>query len=83
LVRRHSAAYFGLLAYDHGLEDAWVAKRERTRDSGIPLRKRNLPERRGKFVQVVPNLVDGAMLRFREGAGLVKRICGLSVGPFV
>jgi hypothetical protein len=34
-------------------------------------------------MQVVPNLVDGAMLRFREGAGLVKRICGLSVGPFV
>jgi hypothetical protein len=31
-------------------------------------------------MQVVPDLVDGAMLRFREGAGLVKRICSVSVG---
>jgi hypothetical protein len=35
LVRRHAAADLGLLADDHGLQDAWVAEAQGARDGGV------------------------------------------------
>lgn len=74
LVRRDGAADLGLLADDHALEDARVGEAEGARDGGVAGGERDGAEGRGELVQVVADLVDGALFGLGEGAGRVEGV---------
>ena len=68
LVRRHTAADFGLLADDHGLKHARVFEVEVAGDGGILLGDGGFGEGGIEVVQVVADFVDGAVFGLVEGA---------------
>lgn len=72
LVRAHFCADLRLLAYDHGLQTLGVAEAQGSRDGSIARGQGDLAEGRGQLVEVVTNLVDGALLGLRQVAGLVE-----------
>lgn len=81
LVRRHGAADLGLLADDHALEAARVREPEAARDGGGvccssrgSARLEEAGEGRAERVQVVADLVDGALLGLGEVAGGVEGV---------
>ena len=75
LVRRHAATDFGLFADDHGLQDARVLEAESAGYGGILLVDGGFGERGVEVVQVVTDLVDGAVFGLGEGAGGVESVC--------
>lgn len=80
LVRRHGAADLGLLADDHALEAARVREAEAVgdgsgvRDGGGRQGREEAGEGRAERVQVVADLVDGALLGLGEVAGGVEGV---------
>lgn len=68
LVRWHAAADFGLLADDHGLEDARVFEGEVAGDGGVLLVDGGFGEGGVEVVQVVADFVDGAVFGLVKGA---------------
>ena len=62
LMGRHCATNFWLLADDHGLKDTRVAETEIACDGCILCGEGHFAEGRRELVQVVANLVDGALL---------------------
>jgi len=72
---RHAAANFGLFADDHGLENARVFEVEVAGDCGVLLVDRGFGEGGIEVVEVVANLVDGAVFGLVEGAVCIEGIC--------
>jgi hypothetical protein len=73
-VGRYAAADFGLLADDHGLEDARVFEVEVASDCGILLVDGGFGEGRVEVVEVVADFVDGAVFGLVEGAVCVEGV---------
>lgn len=65
-MRAHAAADLGLLADEHALEYLRVSEPERAGNRAVQGREGGGAERRGQFVQVVADFVDGAVLGLRE-----------------
>ena len=66
LVGWHAAADFGLLADDHGLEHARIFEVEIAGDGGVLLVDGGFGEGGVKMVEVVADLVNGAVFRFGQ-----------------
>lgn len=71
---RHATADLGLLADDHGLQDARVAELERASYRGVLLVDGDFGERRIKVVKVVADFVDGALFGFGQVAGCIEGV---------
>jgi hypothetical protein len=71
----HSAAYLGLFADDHGLQNTGVAEPKGGSDGGIAGGKGYTAEGGRKLVEVVADLVDGTVFGFCQRARLVKGVC--------
>lgn len=69
LVRTHFPADGWLLADHHALQDARIAEAQPPRDARMIRVQGGGAKGRTQLVQVVADLVDGAVLGFREGAG--------------
>ena len=68
LVGRHTTADLGLLADDHGLQQARVFEGEIAGDGGVLLGDGGFGEGGVEMVQVVADFVDGAVFGLVEGA---------------
>lgn len=73
-MRRNAPADLRLLADDHALQHARVAEAERASYRGILGVDGHFGEGRVEVVQVVADLVDGAVFGLGEGAGGVEGI---------
>ena len=68
LVRGYTAADFGLLADDHGLQHARVMEVEVAGDGGVLLGDGGFGEGGVEVVEVVADFVDGAVFGLVQGA---------------
>ena len=74
LMRRHGATNLRLLADDHGLENARIAEAQVACNSCVLRGHGDVVEARGQFVEVVSNLVDGALFGLAQIAILIEGI---------